>query len=100
MAEVKRVNQAANIEDINRILEADGCIVIENVISKDAVQKIKEDLHPHFHKTSACQGDFYGYQTKRLSGLITKSVTCQDLSVHPIILSVMDQFLLKGCREY
>lgn len=100
MTAVVSVAKNEDIKTINEILDRDGCIVIENVISPADIQKIKLELMPHFEKTQTCHGDFFGYQTKRLSGLITKSKVCQDISIHPTILAVMDEFLLKGCREY
>lgn len=100
MAEVKRVKNTETAGSINQILEEDGCIVIENAISKAGVQRLKDELHPHFQKTAMCHGDFYGYQTKRLSGLIKKSGMCCEMSIHPTVLAVMDEFLLRGCKEY
>ncbi len=100
MTEVKRVASTESIGKINEILEKDGCIVIENVLTQEQVQALKGDLNPHFQDTRYCHGDFYGYVTKRLSGLITKSPMCQQMSIHSKILGVMDEFLLRGCKEY
>jgi hypothetical protein len=100
MAQVQCVTKDADIKTALQILDTDGCIVIENLISKADVQNIKAELAPHFQKTSLCHDDFFGYKTKRLSGLITKSTVCQSMSIHPTILSVMDEFLLRSCGEY
>ena len=100
MAKVQKVRADENIAVINEILERDGCIVIENVLNKNELNKLKKELAPHFDETPNCTGDFYGHATKRVSSLIAKSTLCQQMTVHPVILAVMDEFLLKGCGQY
>ena len=100
MVQIKKVYADENIGKINEILEKDGCIVILNVLNSRQLNKLKGELKPHFEETPNCKGDFYGHVTKRVSSLIAKSIVCQEMAVHPTILGVMDEFLLKGCREY
>ena len=57
-------------------------------------------IRPLLDATAPCQGNFYGFATKRLSGLIAKSKTCRQMAVEPVILAVMDKFLLRNCRAY
>jgi len=100
MADLKTVKASAGQAMINEILETDGCVVIEDVLDKAQVKTLAAELAPHFDETPNCAGDFYGYATKRVSGLAAKSPTCQSMIIHPTILGVMDHFLLKGCRGY
>ena len=100
MAKVQTVRPDEQFEVINRILERDGCIVIENVLDKQGLDRLKGELGPHFEETPNCTGDFYGHATKRLSSLIAKSTLCQQMAIHPVILAAMDEFLLRGCRQY
>src|ERR1700683_4553280 len=96
MARVQTVRPDEKVEEINRILERDGCIVIENVLDKQGLDRLKGELGPHFEETPNCTGDFYGHATKRLSSLIAKSALCRQMTIHPVILAAMDKFLLKG----
>jgi len=100
MAKVQKVRANENIEVINHILEQDGCIVIENVLDKHELDTLRRELALHFDETPYCTGDFYGHATKRVSSLIAKSTLCQQMTVHPVILGAMDEFLLKGCSQY
>ena len=100
MAKVQKVRADATCGVINRILERDGCIVIEDVLDEQALDRLKQELRPHFEETPNCTGDFYGHATKRLSSLIAKSTLCREMAMHPVILAAMDEFLLKGCRQY
>lgn len=100
MAKVEKVSKTENISKILEILDRDGCVVIENVLSGSGLKQLKAELAPHMEATPNCKGDFYGHKTKRVSSLIAKSKICQEIAVEPTILQVMDHFLLKGCREY
>jgi ectoine hydroxylase-related dioxygenase (phytanoyl-CoA dioxygenase family) len=100
MAQVLKVQAGEYPGVINQILEQDGCIVIENVLDKRALDQLKQELDPHFEQTRHCTGDFYGRATKRVSSLIAKSILCQRMTIHPDILAVMDEFLLRGCGQY
>jgi len=100
MAKVQKVRADEKTEAINRILERDGCIVIENALGNDELDELKKELDPHFEQTPNCTGDFYGHATKRLSSLIAKSPRCRQMAMHPVVLAAMDEFLLKGCRQY
>jgi len=100
MAEVVSVKPSTGMPVINEILEKEGCVVIEDVLSPNEVRAVAAELAPHFEAAPNCAGDFYGYVTKRLSGLIAKSSTCRSMAINPAVLGVMDHFLLKGCRGY
>jgi ectoine hydroxylase-related dioxygenase (phytanoyl-CoA dioxygenase family) len=100
MAEVVTVKASTGLPVINELLERDGCVVIEGVLDQSQVVAVAAELAPHFESAPNCAGDFYGYVTKRLSGLIAKSPTCRSMAIDPAVLGVMDHFLLKGCRGY
>lgn len=100
MATLRSVNQNEDLTTILSILEADGCLVIENVLSETQLRSLARELDPHFAAIPNCSGDFYGYVTKRLSGLIGKSAAARQMAIHPTILAVMDAFLLKSCSAY
>jgi len=100
MAQVRKVHAGEKPEVINAILEEDGCIVIGNVLDGQELDQLGSELRPHFEATPCCTGDFYGHATRRVSSLIAKSPLCRTMAVHPVILSVMDEFLLRGCRQY
>ncbi len=100
MAKVQKVNADENIGVINEILERDGCIIIENALDTEQLDRLKQELRPHFEETPNCTGDFYGHATKRVSSLIAKSELCQHMAIDPVVLAAMDKFLLRGCGQY
>lgn len=100
MSVLKRVAPHTPLETIVEILDRDGCIVLANLLGPAELKALRSELAPHFEATSDCRGDFYGHHTKRISGLITKSSSCASMAIHPLVLAIMDSFLLKGCSAY
>jgi ectoine hydroxylase-related dioxygenase (phytanoyl-CoA dioxygenase family) len=100
MAEVKTVQAGTSTEEITRILEEDGCIVISGVMHDLQARRLKAELNANFEKTPFCQGNFFGFATKRMSSILYKSEAAREIVIHPAILSAMDHFLLKSCRGY
>ena len=100
MADVQSVFPDTAPEKINGILERDGCVVIRGAMSEQDLDNIQQELEAHMKGIPNCKGDFYGYVTKRMSGLIEKAPTSRKLAVMPQILNVMDYFLLPNCSEY
>lgn len=90
-------------DDINAIIGAikeDGCVVLDNVLSGKDHERLKMELGYHLDRTPDCQGDFYGYATKRLGLLFNKSDIFCDMALNPAVLAVMDEFLLPACSQY
>ncbi len=100
MSSIQRVRRGEKPGIVNEILEEQGCIVIENVLGDMRHRLLEAEICPLLAAAAPCQGNFYGFATKRLSGLIAKSPACRQMSVEPPILAVMDEFLLPSCRAY
>jgi ectoine hydroxylase-related dioxygenase (phytanoyl-CoA dioxygenase family) len=100
MTSVHTVRCDERLSIINEILEEDGCLVIENMLDESRHSALEAEIRPLLDATAPCQGNFYGFATKRLSGLIAKSECCRRMSVDPRIRVIMDEFLLKSCRAY
>ena len=52
MAKLQKVRANENIEVINHILKQDGCIVIENVLDKHELDKLKRELCPALRRNT------------------------------------------------
>lgn len=81
------------VEHVDRCMEAierDGYIIIENLISPELVAKIKDDLIPRFSYDSG-RNNFEGFKTQRLYAFFEKSLICNPLVEHPMILGCLDR---------
>ncbi|MBK9586560.1 MAG: phytanoyl-CoA dioxygenase family protein [Alphaproteobacteria bacterium] len=100
MATVQHLRADEEASKITEVLNKDGCVVLDNVLSTSELDHLQQDLERQFNAIPDCQGDFYGYSTKRLGTLFTRSEIFQKMAILPNILGVMDDFLLKGCSHY
>ena len=83
----------APLEDVDRCMEAverDGFVVVENLISPELVAEIKEDIVPRFEYDSG-RNNFEGFKTQRLYAFFEKSLVCNPLVEHPLILGCLDR---------
>lgn len=97
---IQRLKADSDPKLMIQALEEDGCLIIEGLLNPEEVSGLRGELDPYFNAVPNCNGDFFGYETKRLSGLVLKSKVSQKLAIDPTILSLMDEFLLRGCLDY
>ena len=83
MSSVTTVHRGEKLGTINEILEEQGCIVIENMLDEARHDALEARIQPLLDAASPCQGNFYGFATKRISGLIAKSKACRQMAVEP-----------------
>lgn len=100
MSTIKHFSPTAPAGDIIQALLDDGCAVIDQLLPADRHAKLHADLSKHLDAIPDCQGDFYGYATKRLGLLFNKSDIFHDMALDPTIRAVMDHFLLPSCSQY
>lgn len=97
---IQHFSSNAKVELIINAIKKDGCVVIDNVLSELEHAKLTSDLNAHLDNIPDCQGDFYGYATKRLGLLFNKSDVFCKMALNPKVLSVMNEFLLPSCSQY
>ncbi|MCR6645815.1 MAG: phytanoyl-CoA dioxygenase family protein [Terricaulis sp.] len=78
-------------------LERDGFVVLENVLDARRSQKLADELEPWLQATPRCEGDFYGWKTTRVGGLLSKAPSVADLVMDPYILAIAEALLLPNC---
>ena len=100
MGEVKHVSIDTPIEEILNILDEDAGLIIDNFLSDQNLESIKNDLKPYLNVTRNGQDEFTGFETKRVGALMARSKTCQDLALDPLINQMADSFLGPHCESY
>ena len=100
MAEVRTVSAYENSSKIMGILEQDGCIVIEGLLSNAEATTLQTNMKNSFDTIPDCCGDFYGHATKRMGALFSKEKMFQKMALFPQIMNIMDAYLLPGCSQY
>ena len=93
MGEIKHVSIDTPIETILEILDEDAGLIIDNFLSDQNLESIKNDLKPYLDVTRNGQDEFTGFETKRVGALMARSKTCQDLALDPLINQMVGKFL-------
>ncbi len=78
-------------------LERDGFVVLEDVLDARRRNKLAEELEPWLAATPRCEGDFYGWKTTRVGGLLSKAPSVIDLVMNPYILAIAEALLKPNC---
>ncbi|MEZ5997035.1 MAG: phytanoyl-CoA dioxygenase family protein [Hyphomonadaceae bacterium] len=78
-------------------LERDGFVVLEDVLDARRCQRLSDELEPWLQETPRCEGDFYGWNTTRVGGLLSKAPSVADLVMDPYILAIAEALLRPNC---
>ena len=84
---------SADPAELQRCVDAideQGYVIVENCIDRALVDAIRADILPRFDHASG-RNNFEGFKTQRLYGLVDKTLTCNPLIEHPLLLGVLDQ---------
>jgi ectoine hydroxylase-related dioxygenase (phytanoyl-CoA dioxygenase family) len=87
-------------EAVIAAIEADGAVIIDDLISLAQVDAVMAELGPYIEATPPGRDDFTGEHTTRTGALVARSPAARDLVSHPLILAACDRFLLTACDRY
>ena len=79
-------------------LLADGFCVIPNLLPRQTLDALDDDLALHFEATPFCRGGFYGERTKRFGRLLARSPRAAELVQHELVLRIVSQILSPWCE--
>jgi ectoine hydroxylase-related dioxygenase (phytanoyl-CoA dioxygenase family) len=86
--------------DWSECLLRDGYCIIPDLVRPAKVAALHDDLCPRFAKTPFSEGDFYGRNTKRFGGLLTRSWHAASFVQHPLILEIVQTVLGPHCDRF
>lgn len=78
-------------------LKRDGFVVLRDLLSGFERRQLALELEPWLEITPRCQGDFYGWETTRLAGLLSKAPIVQHLALNARILAIAETMLRPAC---
>ena len=73
-------------------LERDGYVVFERLIPEEALAAIRAAVTPFFLSKTG-RTNLEGFATKRLYAVIEKTLACNALVEHPLVLGLLDRIL-------
>src|SRR5260221_1614825 len=90
---LKHLAATASPDEAAAILKEDGAVVIDQLISAEAMDHVANELKPFIDATRFGPDNFAGRRTKRTGGLIGRSLAYRDLVMNPTILATTKKVL-------
>jgi ectoine hydroxylase-related dioxygenase (phytanoyl-CoA dioxygenase family) len=108
MAELRRIPASAPADDVVRVLQEDGGVVVEDLIDARAVAAINaevdgfvEQANPAMRHLNPAIQLFFGDRTKHVGGIAGKSRTfATEVMIHPLFMDVCDRVLGPSCARW
>jgi ectoine hydroxylase-related dioxygenase (phytanoyl-CoA dioxygenase family) len=75
------------------IIERDGGVIVENIISKELAGRIKSELKPYFDTDMIDASGFFPHTTQRATGLLARSDGCVELAMNPTYIDVANRMI-------
>lgn len=97
---IQHVERTAPAETIAAILERDGCVIIDRLLSEADCDRILGELRPWMEQVPTGAGDWVGKKTRRVHGLVAKSEAVRGNVCHPLILETMEKVLGPWCDVF
>lgn len=90
----------ASIDEIMRVLDADGALILDGLLSPEETDAVAAELKPFVEATRPGQDGFSGYKTTRTGALVARSPRTRPLVVDPRVRAICDRVLLPNCERY
>ena len=100
MNAVTHLDASAAAEDVSSLLEEDGCVIVDNLISEADMDSFMADMQPWLKERDLGHDEFSGHKTRRVSALIPRSAIAREIAVQPTVIDVCNKLLLKNCEAY
>ncbi|MAV49762.1 MAG: phytanoyl-CoA dioxygenase [Hyphomonadaceae bacterium] len=99
MPDLKHFPVGTDAETISKVLDEDGALILDNVISEDFIRELRRETDPYMDGTDNGVDDFTGRKTTRTGGLLMRSQRCRELIAHADILDYSNAFLAPYCER-
>jgi ectoine hydroxylase-related dioxygenase (phytanoyl-CoA dioxygenase family) len=90
---LQHLPSTASADEVASVLAQDGAVIVDNLISAEAMDKVAAELRPFIDATSFGPDDFSGRRTKRTGGLVGRSPLCRELVMNPLVLATTKKVL-------
>jgi hypothetical protein len=108
MATLERFKATADPDAIYAILDRDGAVIIDDLLSPDTVARVNDEVEdavaaadPGEQYFNPLLSAFFGEFTKQVAGVPGISRTfATDVMCNPVLLALCDRVLLPSCARY
>lgn len=90
---ISRLSKDTSADNVCEIIERDGCVIIEDMVSQEQMDSLIADLRPSIDRTPFGDEGFSGNRTRRTSALFAKSFHTAALVEQPLFMAAAEEFL-------
>lgn len=90
----------AATDEIMAVLDRDGALILDDVISADEADAFRAELRPYVEATRPGQDSFTGRRTTRTGALVARSPQARAAVMDQRIRAICDRVLLPNCERY
>ncbi|MDP4875332.1 MAG: phytanoyl-CoA dioxygenase family protein [Pseudomonadales bacterium] len=99
MPSLQTLPATADTEDILRVINADGAVILQNVLQADEIEQFRREMDPFMEATAAGQDDFSGQATTRTGALVARSAKAREMLLNTTVVSAAEAFLAPYCKR-
>jgi hypothetical protein len=95
IASMDREKHAVDDARVDALLEevhSNGYVIIERLVSKTVMENIKAEMLPVLMHDG--RNEFEGFKTRRIYSVIEKTLACNPLVEHPLIMALLSKILM------
>ena len=75
------------------VIERDGGVIVQNLITQEHANQIKADLKPYFDTDKVDPSGFFPHTTQRATGLLGISDACVELACNKTFINVANKMI-------
>ncbi|KAK9860598.1 hypothetical protein MYU51_005675 [Penicillium brevicompactum] len=93
LARLNAIHPSTTPEKAIQIIQRDGGVIIENLITTTLAKQIQTDLKPHFDGDIPDKSGFFPSTTQRATGLMGISESCRELACNPLYIAIANSLV-------
>lgn len=84
----------ARVDALLAAIREDGYVIVPDLIGADVIEAIRRESRPFLQYEG--RNEFEGYETRRIYSVIEKTLACNALVEHPLVLALLDRVLAQN----
>ena len=86
--------EGVDLDAFAESLKRTGGVILRNIATPEELAQMEKDVRPHINADKPWTGSFFPAETRRVTGLITKSPTfVKTVIMNPVLQAISDRFL-------
>ena len=84
---------ASQLNEHSAAVERDGFVILRDLIDAETLAAMRSDIDQLLSERPGGRNRFEGFKTQRLYAVIDRTLACNPLVEHPLVLGLLDRIL-------